>query len=110
VTRAKVSEGLQLAAPAKIAVAEAFMTRGTWPASNSEAAMEDAADIKGSYVSKVKVSGNANATSTITITYANDSRIDGHTIELVPTFNGGSTVWDCTQGDLEKRYRPASCR
>src|SRR5688572_1862982 len=53
--RAKVSEGLQLAAGAKTAVAEYYSSQGAWPATNAMAGVASATDIKGNNVTSVTV-------------------------------------------------------
>src|SRR5688572_29223100 len=62
--RAKVSEGLQLAAGAKTAVSEFFSSQAAWPADNNEAGIAAAATITGNNVTSVGV-----ANGVITITY-----------------------------------------
>src|SRR5690606_25075548 len=66
--RAKVSEGLNVAGAAKLAVAETFQTNGAWPTANESAGLPPPASIKGNNVSRVAVSQ-----STITITYSDDA-------------------------------------
>ena len=51
--RARVSEGLQLAAGAKTAVAEYFSSQNAWPANNDDAGIAAATDIKGNNVTSV---------------------------------------------------------
>ena len=63
--RAKVSEGLQLAAGAKTAVAETFSAKGAFPADNAAAGLALATDIKGNNVTSVTVG----AGGVITILY-----------------------------------------
>src|SRR4026208_2497752 len=54
--RAQVSEGMNLAAAAKAAVAETFLNRGAAPATRRAAGMSDlATDTQGKYVSQVEV-------------------------------------------------------
>ncbi len=50
--RAQVSEGMNLAAAAKAAVAESFLNRGTAPVNRTQAGMSaDGGDTRGKYVS-----------------------------------------------------------
>ena len=107
--RARVTEGLALAAGAKTAVSEnaangaAFATGWSAPAATSN-------------VDSVAIDAT---NGTITITY--NARAGGNTLTLVPTSNGaalaansvpegGSISWDCKGGGLQAKYRPASCR
>jgi type IV pilus assembly protein PilA len=127
--RSQVSEGLQLAASAKTAVAE------TWSSTGTAAAVADrttvgmspnGTDTVGKYVSSVDV-----ADGEITITYdtpdANPA-IAGLTLSLVPYISDDNTVsWKCGLADppdnatgpmvadsavtnIDARYLPANCR
>jgi type IV pilus assembly protein PilA len=92
--RAQVSEGMNLAAAAKAAVAETFLNRGTAPANRAIAGMSAAdADTRGKYVTAVNV-----AAGTITITYGNEANaaINNATLRLVPYIsNDNSVSWRC---------------
>ena len=92
--RAKVSEGLQLAAGAKTAVAEYYSSQAAWPTTNALAGIAAAATITGNNVSSVAVG----ALGAITITYqALNATICGAAapiVVLVPTDNSGSVSWD----------------
>ena len=106
-SRAKVSEGLNLAASAKLAVSETKSSSGTFPSSNASSGLASAASINGNDVASVEVG----TSGLITITYSStDGNIDGNTLELLPTATGGSVSWDCTGGDIEDKYRPSNCR
>ena len=110
--RARVTEGLNIAAAAKTTVAEN--------------ATSGAADLSAGWtapsatdnVQSVAVDG---ANGTITITYTDISGGAGETITMVPEAPAGTAlaagtipadaiVWDCTGGSLEAKYRPAECR
>jgi len=105
--RARVTEGLGLAAAAKIAVAENA-------ASGTALALGWTAPTDTDAVSDVAISD----VGTITVTYT--AMAGGGTITMVPTSGGAALVagtppttsidWDCTGGDLEDNYRPANCR
>jgi type IV pilus assembly protein PilA len=101
--RAKVSEGMNVAGAAKLAVAETRQTNGSWPADGAAAGISNT--ITGNNVSGVTV-----ATGKITITYSNDNNITGKTLILSPSFTGGSVSWSCKGGDVAAKYRPANCR
>jgi len=108
-TRAKVSEGMNLAGAAKLAVAETKSSTGKFPGSNPSAGLPDGASITGNDVSDVSVSGSG----VVTITYSStDANIDGLFLELVPTYNTGSVSWDCngTGTTIQQKHRPANCR
>ena len=101
--RAQVSEGLSLAAGAKMAVSETYQDEGTWPTNNTEAGLPAAATITGNYTESVEVGANG----VITVTYAAPISAD---ITLTPTDETGAISWDCAAGSLEVKYLPASCR
>ncbi len=107
--RSKVSEGLNLAGSAKLAVAETYDSTGSMPTNNADAGLPAAGSILGTYVSSIAV-----ASGVITITYNQDlggnPTANGQTIELTPTTNVGSMTWVCTGGSQESKYRPAECR
>ena len=107
--RAKVSEGLNVAGAAKLAVAESFQTNGKWPASNASAGLpQNEASISGNNVSKVAVNE-----SMITITYSGDTNIQNKTIDLKASNKGGSVAWKCSTGatnGVATKYLPANCR
>ncbi len=104
--RAKVSEGINLAAAAKLGVSEYAQSESTWPADNSEAGV--AADIQGNAVTSVVVDSGL-----ITITYNSTTpQINGSILVLSPYTTAGSTRWTCGGGtsDVEPRFLPSTCR
>jgi len=108
--RAKVSEGINLAAGAKLAVSEYRLSEGELPTDNSAAGLADT--VESTFVSGLIVSNG-----TITITYqAIDVVVDGSTLQLIPTIspNAGALNWECggaqSNQDIENRYVPSSCR
>ncbi len=113
--RAKVSEGLNLATLAKVAVTESFQSAGTWPESNTAAGLATSASITGNNVKSVEV-GN---TGIITITYKG-APIDDKTVELVPASATGSIIWACREVTgldsnsvvigVDGKYLPQNCR
>ncbi len=90
--RAQVSEGLNLSGGAKAAVTEFYQDRGVWPTDNTEAGLEQQANIQGKYVATVAAAANV-----ITVTYGNDAHaiINGQNITLTATDNLGSVSWAC---------------
>ncbi|MFA5959257.1 MAG: pilin [Tatlockia sp.] len=101
--RARISEGLNLAEAAKLAVTESAMTNHGLPANQAETG----------YVSPAKT---ANVESIvikpqgiITINYTEAAGKGA--IELVPALQAtGEITWSCKGGSLPRQYRPASCR
>ena len=106
--RAFLSEGITLAASAKAAVTEYYVSQAAWPTTNAQAGLPDSATITGNAVTSVAV-GNGNGE--ITVTY-NDKVAATTTIIFAPTVasTGGSITWTCTGGTVDDKYRPANCR
>jgi type IV pilus assembly protein PilA len=123
--RAQVTEGLNLAAAAKTAVAETYASNQSWPATNASAGMDVAANINGKYVTSVTIGAGGQ----ITIAYGNQATtIAGKTMTLTPyTSLNNDVSWQC--GDhampaqltiatgsaagsstLLAKHRPANCR
>ena len=132
--RAQVSEGMSLAAIARAAVAEEFLTEGLPPTDRTDAGMSaDAADTSGRYVAGVDI-----ANGVLTIIYGNEAnpRIAGdgaNTLTLTPYESADlSLLWRCGSAPepdgaellgtaagmaaayvaptLPIRYLPAACR
>ena len=124
--RSQVTEGLNLAAPAKASVADYYANTGRYPSGNVAAGIGSAAQITGKYVSSVTI-----ASGIITIMYGKqaNSKIVGDDLTLTPKTNpNGDVVWICGDhaepsgttlsgptvptdgGGLEQKYRPQVCR
>jgi type IV pilus assembly protein PilA len=113
--RSKITEALNLAAPAKLGIAETYASNGTWPADNATAGI--AATISSKYVTSIDVTGGGAAPSEIVIVLGGSSGIggnptvDGESITLTANVDAdGSRVdWTCTSTAADK-YLPANCR
>jgi type IV pilus assembly protein PilA len=127
--RAQVSEGLNLAAVAKAAVAERFLNTDAVPADRRAAGMTAAAtDTSGKYVASVDVDRG-----TILVTYgaAANAAIAGRVLAIQPYVTADKSVaWRCGKGsvpggavaiaadavpanvatDIEPRFLPSACR
>ena len=126
--RAQVSEGMNLAAAAKTAVAETYLNRGVAPADRTAAGMTaNATDTQGKYVASINV-----VTGEIVIVYgieapANITAGGSNTLILTPFLSiDESVVWKCglattgaslsamgndTSGtDVPSQYLPSACR
>lgn len=110
--RAKVSEGLNLATAAKLAVSETRFSSGAFPSSNGSAGYAGA---QTTIVDSVEIS----AGGLVTITFATPAEIAGKTIILTPTFSttGGIARWACDGnpfgtdiGTVADKYKPSNCR
>lgn len=107
--RAQISEGLNLAAPIKAEIAQAYAASGSWPVE-----LENATE-SSRYVSSIEVSDG-----TILIRYgeAANAKISGQTLSLHPRDDDGTVKWDCgysvgadvTQTDIAPKYLPRLCR
>ena len=129
--RSKVTEGLGLAASAKVAVAEGFQSND-FPGVTAAATAWNAGFITTKYVTGISV---AAATGIITITYsANIPQVSGKTLLLSPYVNGaalaagatGNIDWACTSatnatasslgmatagtGTILAKYVPTQCK
>jgi type II secretory pathway pseudopilin PulG len=97
--RAQVSEGLNLAATARVAVAESYLANGEAPANRAAAGMTpDASDSQGRYVQGIDI-----VDGEIFVQYGNaaNGQIAGRTLVLTPfTSPDGSIVWRCGFGGL----------
>ena len=103
--RARVTEGLELASAAKLAVSETAITNNALPADQAATGYSSPAATPN--VASIAVAGDG--TGDVTITYT--AAAGGGTIILVPTLTtNGDVTWTCTGGDLLAKYRPASCR
>lgn len=102
--RARVTEGLNLAASAKLAVSETTITNNALPA--TQAATGYISPAATPNVASIAI---APLTAAITITYT--AAAGNGTIILTPTLQAnGDVTWDCTGGTLADKYRPANCR
>ena len=108
--RARVSEGLNIAASPKSAVSETRLSRGAMPATNNAAGV--ATVIQSSYVTGIVI-----VAGVITITYDTAlgripelATTGGNTIIMTPSFQNNVVNWSCTGGTVAARFRPARCR
>ena len=105
--RAKVSEGMNLAGAAKLAVAETKSSTGKFPSTIGSAGVSGT--ITGNNVSKVDVS----TSGLIIVTYSGPAAVATTKLELLPKFTGGSVRWDCTAASgttVPTKYLPSQCR
>ena len=101
--RARVMEGLNMVEPAKLAVLEASYMQNALPKTEEETGFSSPEPTKN--VNSIHIGSNG----LITIQYS-DIAGNGSLI-LTPTLQkDGHIAWDCTQGSLQPKYRPASCK
>ncbi|CEG57519.1 pilin [Legionella fallonii] len=100
--RVRVSDGLDLASGAQLAVNEYTMINNQLPATAADTQYTSPAATPN--VSSI-VMGNLGV---ITVNYT--ASAGNGSIILVPTLQVGGLTWDCTRGTLPAQYRPPSCR
>ena len=109
VTRARVTEGLMLAGPARTAIGDIYSETGKLPGgSNSSYQLPSAASLAGAYTRSVSVTGGA-----IRITYRTlGGSASGLVLVLTPATATGGISWNCGSAGttLPVAYRPTSCR
>ncbi|MCH8070421.1 MAG: pilin [Proteobacteria bacterium] len=107
--RAQVSHGINLAAGAKVAVAEYYQDQGVYPGDNATAGLAAAATITGKYVVQVEITG----AGLIQVTFGKDVNIKilNAVMTITPFDNSGSVSWACS-GDatLVDKWLPPACR
>jgi type IV pilus assembly protein PilA len=115
--RSKVSEGLNMAGAAKLAVAETFDSQGTFMGSNGSYGLPAAASISATYVSSIDAAGNGtNGQIVIEYKMISTGKVDsGDTVELQPdTSQPGAMAWLCISPagatHIDARFLPANCR
>jgi type IV pilus assembly protein PilA len=108
--RAKVSEGLSLAAPAKLAVAETTSSLDNGladvTAANTGYIFPGATD----YVQNIAIT---DATGVIDVLFSAPAAIAGNTLTLTPTevaADTGQLTWVCSSADISTKYLPSDCR
>jgi type IV pilus assembly protein PilA len=103
IIRARVAEGLNMAAAAKLAVSEETMANHVLPATQS--ATNYISPVPTANVQSIKIEPQG----VITVTY---TKLAGNgTILLVPKLQAnGDLTWTCNTGTLPRQYRPAICR
>lgn len=125
--RGQITEGINMAAGAKVPIVDAYTNDGTAPANRVAAGMTPApTDTRGGYVSQVDI-----VDGRVDVMFGGPrahSEIVGDTISLTPYMNGGNSVaWRCgyasaPAGNLltggaahqdptvDPRYLPSVCR
>lgn len=126
--RAQIAEGLNMAAGAKVPIADAYTNDGTAPADRAAAGLTpNPADTRGNYVSQVAITNGR-----VDITFGGPlahAQIIGDTISLTPYETAGNTiVWRCgnapappggallagganhQNATVDPRYLPTTCR
>jgi len=103
--RNRISGGLSLASPRKIAVTDFYAAQGRLPDDDEEVGIASPEEFTGDLVKSVTVSDGGK----IIVTFKGKP-FDGKTMELKPTVQDGTVRWVCLGGNLRDGYRPSSCR
>jgi type IV pilus assembly protein PilA len=111
--RAKISEAMMMAAPAKLAVAETLSSSGTMPKSNSAAGYSFPGAT--TYVSKVAISNEGVVTATVKNvgTSAITSGSDNLVLKPKRVGTSGQLTWTCDKAagsTIPVKYLPSQCR
>ena len=109
IVRSKISEGLNMAGAAKLAVSETYDSTGVMPTDNGAAGLPGAGSIVGSYVASISVGNNGVVSINYNSSVGGNPSADGTTMILTPTSTEGSMKWSCS-GTMSNKYRPANCR
>jgi type IV pilus assembly protein PilA len=109
IVRSKISEGLNMAGAAKLAVAETFDSTGTMPTVNASAGLPSAGSITGTYVSSIGLSTNGLITISYNSSIGGNPTANGGKLTLTPTSGVGSMSWVCAS-TIANKYLPANCR
>jgi len=108
--RTRISGGVRLAAPVKLAVYEYFSSHGEFPDSNAAAGIAAPEEISDRDIRSVTV-GPMPTTGTIIVAFkARGSLADGDSVLLVPLKYHDTVLWQCTSKTLIKKLLPAACR
>ena len=101
--RAKVTEGVGLAAAAKTSVSEFRLSQSAYPTNNANAGI--ATVITSKYVTGVTVTNG-----TISVAMNNATVGTAGNIVFTPTFSNGTVDWSCTASTVLDKFLPANCR
>jgi type IV pilus assembly protein PilA len=113
-TRAKVTEGVNLAASAKSAVGEFRLSQARYPTGNASAGLPTI--IRSQYVTSVSVIGAGGAASAIRVTFNTNALGPGNggqILAFLPSFSNGTVSWSCSAAagtTLNAKWRPSNCR
>ena len=103
--RARASEGLNMAAPAKLAVSETRLTGdGTFPGNNADAGYSFGGAT--TYVASISISTGGVVTTTTQNTQCKSAE---PVFVMTPSFTGNGVEWTCT-ASAGAECAPASCR
>ncbi len=103
----QLREGLDIAAPAQLAVADYVRWNRDYPADNRAAGLSEPGSLAGDYVESVTIDRGF-----VVISFRGDAhpRVRNRRLTLIPDVGGdGSLAWGCDAPDLDSRDLPAQC-
>lgn len=105
--KAKVSEASSIAAPAKLAIAQAF-NEGTLTSGLANADFNLPATITSKYVASVTAAGTSSTAGTVTVVMqgTNDTAIDGQNIVFTVTCTAGAQCITAISGSVPAKFQP----
>ena len=119
--RAKVSELVLAAGPAKLAATESVQIKGVMPTTADLASTLVQNELDSGYVKSVIYTGTSTdakiaSIGVITVTGQSDPRLDGRIFTLTGTYtpDTGQLIWVCAaptdETGIDAKYLPASCK
>ena len=96
IVRSKISEGLNMAGAAKLAVSETYDSTGITPTDNAAAGLPGAGSITGSYVASIGVGTDGVIAIHYNSSVGGNPTANGTVMILTPTSTEGSMKWSCT--------------
>ncbi len=110
--RAKVTEVINMAGAAKVVMYEDYASDGDMPAATDSVITEQDANFEASQFITTAAYARTNAnTGTWTLTLGNlGGTANGDTLILTYTGTATGLQSTCNTGNLDMKYRPASCR
>ena len=106
--RAKVAEVLNVTAPYKLAISEYYQSEEVWPATPTQAGLQDFAATE--WVQDVSLLPNAEGTETWVVAWPTSAVAADLTIYLNPAAGTARVDWDCTVAGADSRLAPSNCR
>lgn len=104
-TRSKVQEAMLTVERTREQVESYILAQSTLPNSNQEAGLPER--ISGKNLRSIEVQPGG----ILQVTFQSESsNLNEKSIAWVPELANGQVKWDCSGGDLPKRYRPSQCR
>ena len=108
--RARIVEGLSLAAGAKTAISVFYEKNHRFPSDNSEAGMAAPSSYIGNDINSVEIIDGGQIVVLFGGEGGRPPDMSGRNIILKPEIKAGTVLWDCREGTMPKKYRPSSCR